>query len=200
MVQESLISLKYRQKLILSLLLFTITSIIEITLVTPSSLKNITSTALHSHEDESNVFSLKLCNPGCSLLISHHCWEGRSSCLGWVISNPGEQTPAPLTPHKWAPHTLISFRALPWLTAALLAIALPHSGCWEGSSAFVYKAWRQEDLYRTKLASQSQRDHICLPWQSHSQPVESSSHLYTFINQISINRPLAPLSVHLCQW
>lgn len=48
----------------------TIISIIEITPVTLSSLKITTNTTLHSHEDQSNVFSIKLCNPGCCLLTS----------------------------------------------------------------------------------------------------------------------------------
>lgn len=64
-----------------------------------------------------------------------------------------------------------------------------------GSSASANKAWGQGGLYRAKLVSQSQRDPICLPWQSHSHSVESSFHLYTFIHKISINAALvAPLS------
>lgn len=73
---------------------------------------------------------------------SHHSWESRHSCSGWVISNPGEQTPAPLTPHKRAPHTLISFA---------LIYSCPSCNCLTSPWMFrglstVYKASRQEGL------------------------------------------------------
>lgn len=130
----------------------------------------------------------------------HHCWESRSSHLGQVIYNPGEQTPAPLTPHKWAPCTPISLRALPWLTAVLPAIASPHPGCSGGPSASVYKAWRQEALYRTKggLAI-TETPFVCRD----SLTASLWKALPTFPHLLITSAPmhhLIFLSVHLCQW